>query len=474
MARLDGCRFRSRVARLGLKTTAGAKIFGDIGWVLNTGFGISRTRGPYIIADSANDLSLTFSFTIPAEFQLVGQMGLFDLLLTAPTTGGANGLSGQLDLNFAPSSGDARKLYFSDFASSLSSAQINTSQAAHLDLAATFGFGFEKDANGRYQEQSDFPSLTADLIVDWNLAALAPPTVSFGHLKLNFGELLNHFLDPIIRPIVEVLEPMKPILDFLTTPVPIVSSLGNRQITLIDLARLFGDGADAAADFVESVAEVARIASLLGRADEGISLDLGDLNFGSLDLRKARGDGAGALPTQFTGVDDAGFKSLIAGSALKTADQIRSQPGASQFSQVSPKNGKSGFSIPILDNPTSIVGMMFGLTVDLVRYKPPAVLLSLKYEFPPIPVWPTPPVTLTIGVFAQFELHLEFGYDSTGFAEFAKTRNTFDLLDGLFLDDDPDNLGGDPKEATLRIGVSAKGRARRRDCFSRRPRRHLR
>ena len=267
--------------------------------------------------------------------------------------------------------------------------------------------------------------------------------------------MINHFLDPIITPIQEVLLPLKPMLDFISAPLPLLSSFG-KDISLIDLARLTGDsGVTAAADFLDSVAEVARIAALVGRADEGLVLDLGNFSFGATDLRHARGDGANSLPTQFSGLDDPAFEALIAGSALNSADQIRSQPGAGQFDQVAPRNNDAGFTIPILDDPKSIIGMMFGINVELIHYKPPAVLLTVKYEFPSIPIWATPPVELTLGVFGQFELHMGIGYDTAGFAAFQKSHNTFDLLNGLYLDDDPDHLGGDPNEATLRVGISA-------------------
>ena len=349
------------------------------------------------------------------DFQLVGQLGFFDLLLQTSSSGAPSGLSGQLDLNIAPSVGDARKLFFADFVSAMASAQITTTQSAHLDLAATFGFDFEKDATGRYVERSNFPSLTSDFVVDWDLAAPTAPHVSFDHLKLNFGQLINEFLDPIIHPIQQVLVPLKPLIDFISTPLPLLSGFG-KDVTLIDLAAYFGgEGAAEAADFIDSVGEISRIVALIGHADEGLVLDLGNFSFGATDLRHARGDGPNALPTQFSGLDDPAFQALLGVSALNSADQIRSQPGAGQFDQVAPRNNSSGFTIPILDDPKSIIGMMFGINVELVHYKPPSVLLSVKYEFPSILIWATPPVDLTLGVFGQFELHMGIGYDSSGF-----------------------------------------------------------
>ena len=425
---------------------------------MDIGFGVSRARGPYMVTESARDVSLSYDFHVPETFQAVGQIGLFQLLLQGNADGNT-GLTGSLDLNIGASAGAAGTRSISpDFASILSNSAINFGQLAHIDLDAAFGFLFQRDGTGRLTEVSDFPSITANLVVDWNLGSPAAPSVAFNDITLNFGELLNQFLNPIISPILQAMEPLKPILDLLSAPLPLVSAFSDSPVTILDVAQLqpFNQNVARAAAFIESVADIYRLAALLGSADENVTLDLGDFRFGNFDLRKERGSGSGALPKTFSGLNDPTFQTLVAGSDLNTADEIRSQPGAGQFNQVVPRTGDHGLSIPILDDPKSILGLMFGFNVDLVRYKPPSFEIDVEFEFPPIPVWSPPPVLLTIGVEAGVEVRLAFGYDTGGLVAFSKTHDINSLLDGLYLDDDPDRLGDDPLELRAFFGVTAK------------------
>ena len=72
-------------------------------------------------------------------------------------------------------------------------------------------------------------------LLDWQIlgsdpATSADPDVGFYDIQLFFGEFVNDFLAPIFEPVIDIIAPFKPILDFLTDPLPIVSDLTGQAI----------------------------------------------------------------------------------------------------------------------------------------------------------------------------------------------------------------------------------------------------
>jgi hypothetical protein len=87
---------------------------------------------------------------------------------------------------------------------------------------------------------TNFPSLVADFTLDWSigdrstgvLQALGDLNgdflqhglqyVGFSHVGLDLGEFFSDLIGPIVNKVAEVTEPIKPFLDFLTTPIPVI------------------------------------------------------------------------------------------------------------------------------------------------------------------------------------------------------------------------------------------------------------
>ncbi len=67
------------------------------------------------------------------------------------------------------------------------------------------------------------------------------PQIDFGNVELNLGSFLNDFLGPIVDRVNEVIDPVRPIIDVLTAPLPVISDLAG-PTTLLDVADLFGYG----------------------------------------------------------------------------------------------------------------------------------------------------------------------------------------------------------------------------------------
>src|SRR5262249_57323504 len=63
--------------------------------------------------------------------------------------------------------------------------------------------------------------------------------VGFENVGLDLGSYFSNFIKPIVQKIQEYTAPIKPFLDFLTTPIPIISDLAG-PTTLLDIAAKSG------------------------------------------------------------------------------------------------------------------------------------------------------------------------------------------------------------------------------------------
>jgi hypothetical protein len=127
------------------------------------------------------------------------------------------------------------------------------------------------------------------------------------------------------------------------------------------------------------------------------------------------------------------------------------------------KNGAGGakkpFSFPIIEDPSQVFGMLMGKPAVLVAYDMPP--LDFKAEFTAFfPIFG--PLGLSINLEAALTIDFAFGYDTTGFTDFADSgfKNPLLLANGLYVSDDPKNPlydggGDDPPELTFTGGLWA-------------------
>jgi len=125
----------------------------------------------------------------------------------------------------------------------------------NLDLIASFG------------GNAQFPSLSSNFLLDWDLTDSQPetgeetlggkPKISFTNNTLNLGEFLGDFLAPIVDDIQKVLGPIEPVIDFLIAPIPIISDLAG-PVTVLDVIGLFTSpqAAEGVETFLEVLAQV--------------------------------------------------------------------------------------------------------------------------------------------------------------------------------------------------------------------------
>ncbi|MCA9197940.1 MAG: FG-GAP repeat protein, partial [Planctomycetales bacterium] len=294
------------------------------------------------------------------------------------------------------------------------------------------------------------PQLKTGFNLDWTVSNFGDllgnaPQIEFANVQMNLGSFLSDFLRPIVENINNTLDPVRPVLDVLTDPIPVISDLGG-PVTLLDLADFFGYGDYN--DFIYAVDDISDLAQQLSEIS-------GDNNW--IDLGGFNVDGALAGSTRGSG------NLTAAVNAVQTFETIRSQIDASpQPAQAAAFNssvgfsGGGGFKFPILENPSSAFGLLLGQDVTLFGYDMPALVAQFEYsQF--FPVWGPIGARITGSVGAEFDF--AFGFDTYGMRQFAENDYQFpeQIFNGFFISDTAsvDGTGADVPEVTLSAALKA-------------------
>src|SRR5205085_1971205 len=117
--------------------------------------------------------------------------------------------------------------------SSVFSASLKLDANVYLKLKASFG-------------SANFPSISSDFVLTWQFDPTKdnkPPQVAFKNVTLDLGTFITNFAKPIINEVDKFIKPLRPVVDFLTAPIPVISQLsGNPKLSLLDLAIAFEGG----------------------------------------------------------------------------------------------------------------------------------------------------------------------------------------------------------------------------------------
>ncbi len=444
----------------------------DMLWSLALDFGVDRSSGLYFKTPGAGtDLQLEMKATLAAGSQLTAQLGF--LAVTATQPGATDSVTGKpalptmLDLTFAAGfTGGLQTLTLSSLGGgSLPGVTATFGGSASVDLDLSLGFDISNGA-----VDTAYPNFVAQLLIGgggngqtpWtfsgnNLAATTAPCVAINDIQLDFGSFLNNYIGAILGPVVSVLKPLEPIIDFLNTEVPIIN-----EPLLQAVVDLFGGDAQNVGEFFSFLSGIIHFASDFsgGTGGSPLRLSLGSFDFGTLDLRQLPGTGGNSLPdTSSSG----GFNQLVGdlqnmAGALDFQSQSQIDSSAAQanptFGADWGATGETNITFPILDNPMSVLGLMFGQQVTLVHITAPKLVASANFSVD-IPVYPavTADLTANFGIFVKFAA----GYDTYGLVEAGKDIKAGnvsavpgDLADGLFIDD---TKGADGLPATA-IGIT--------------------
>ncbi|TAK79855.1 MAG: hypothetical protein EPO20_30620, partial [Betaproteobacteria bacterium] len=249
---------------LGLGMEGGLGV--EVAWNFGLGLGISTEDGPFINIDRRDDSDdpiPELSLSLDAGFQpgsaLVGRLGFLQFTAAASNTDvDGNGID---DLNHIHADFSIDLINGSDS----SDTRLSFFELGDLDAAVEFNAGAQLDLALRLEFNEALlpdiisaimPALVADFTFDWDTSVSSSAIIASGFdfdfagglneirfedIGLDLGSFLGDFLGPIVAQIQEFTEPLQPIIDILMAPIPVVSDLAGKPVTLIDIASAFGE-----------------------------------------------------------------------------------------------------------------------------------------------------------------------------------------------------------------------------------------
>ncbi|MEL7335696.1 MAG: calcium-binding protein, partial [Planctomycetota bacterium] len=285
--------------------------------------------------------------------------------------------------------------------------------------------------------------------------------VSMRDVTLDMGDLYDDFIDPMVAEVQSNLRPIKPVIDLLTAPLPIVS----------DLAELADKGPiSAISSAQQSVQKTVRAIDAILEYQGLSDAERGPQTLFSFEVQKS-----GVDPQTAANHDEAIRKNLDKvredGLTLQLNDQHK--PGGYEAwskSQSWDTQFGGSFHVPILSDPDTLAMMLLGddqaefFSFDFIA----DLSMNVDLRFPIAPLLNMAALNAGIGFSGQ--LNIGGGYDASGLQRLADAvdfssraalndsinANSDLLLQGLYLDDHNADAGthreghaGDEAELTL-------------------------
>ena len=369
---------------------------------------------------------------------------------------GQNGSGNAKNDRDTDNSAHNEKIKTDNIASALS---LETNFEGNLDINVKIELGFDAD-----KIDIGFPKIGTTFHLSWEAVFGKPfgelKQAGFDDISLNLGDFVKRTLKPILGKIQKVIEPIMPLIDFLQSEIPVLSSLpkGGSKMTFLNLIKSIGSANGVELGMIDDIVKVANLVKTIGSFDPG-EVKLGSLNlFSGLDTDKDVSSflsGTSALPL-------GDFARRISGGDLSAASTAANS-FSSKFGSPSTSNGKEyGWFFPIFTNDNSSVlkslcnstlQLMFGQDVSLVEYRMSPLIFDFDWSksFPIVG-----PLCADIGLSFGAQIELCFGYDTHGLISWKKTgfKDLWALADGFYIND-LDSNGKDISEVIFYSGITA-------------------
>ncbi len=325
------------------------------------------------------------------------------------------------------------------------------------------------------------PSVSTELIFQYQIAKVLEGTyadaetgvvipVTFKDITLDAGAFFSSFLLPILNAAWDVIGPIEPVLDFLTDPLPGVSSIVGHSVSLIDIAQLLGGDNPTIASVITTVKVIDEVANLIQEIKQistggTLKIDFGTYTFGTATVgpqapAPSQGGPAATTFDPFSSSLSSVDVSSAVAKAGNTIQTIGSNAAASSaMSSVAALNNGSSttagkFSIPILTDPLSALQLLTGnaSAVNLFVWQLPSFSFTFakSWHFPLIGV-PFVNIGADLGISFTASLNVTIGYDTLGITEFLSSHNPLFLEDGFYILDTQPQVTLD---ASISIGAS--------------------
>lgn len=432
---------------LGLAVEGDAAINLSTSLTLNIGLGASLTRGFFIEADEDTEFEAGLSLALPADLSM--RLGPLSFDFEDATV--SDELEANLTVDFGNQSYGLAQL--PDLFSNINidgsvRAEVGANLTASLfdngpglGVSLAMGFNEEAEAGGSAVAFSDLTTNTADKFF-----------FEITDTYIDLGGLLSGPVGEIFAQVDTMLEPLRPVLDLLTSEIPVLSDIskiaGGGAVTVLDAMRIFGDDFDSAVTFIETVDQVSdTIATLAGVAGTS-RVSLGGFTVDDADRASFLGATSAA----------AGESAINMTPAMENGEHgIAADPASSDVAEAYSGVTEGSLTFPVFEEPAGVlVDLLFGGNPNLVYWDMPDLEagFTLSQSFPIFP-------PLFAKFFGGFEFATDFalGYDTRGIrqameGELSASQMAGKMLNGVFLDD-VDSGGHDKPELTFTATVGA-------------------
>ena len=385
----------------------------DLDYTLNLGLGIDLEPNEFFIdTSSAEDVIFSLDPELPT---LQAKLPF----LTVDVTDNNSLFNFTLDLDDG-AAGDNR-LTTDEF----SNIRVTPNGSADINL------NLVTSSNASFAEY--LPKFGTDLKIHWDFQENGGvPTVQFENNTLYLDSFLEKVLTPALDRVNPILDPIAQVTNILDTEIGFLSDAFGQEINLAKLAELFSFGNSRGLETIGQVAEaidfIDDLHNLSQPTNGEIAINLGDVDLQNFDLRSS------AASTEQATLDGQDF---IPDSSTPTE--------ANTLWESSQSGG--GFSMPILENPSSITKLFLGdEAVDLFKYDLPTLDLdaSISAQFPILG-----PIGAKLEGGIEAFADLGFGFDTQGFMDWqAEGGQASDIFNGFYIDDN--RVGGvDKPEASI-------------------------
>ncbi|NBP88241.1 MAG: calcium-binding protein, partial [Planctomycetia bacterium] len=442
---------------LGLAVEGDAAIYLNTSLALNIGLGASLTRGFFIETDEDTEFTAGLSLALPADLS----MRLGPLSFDFEDATATDELEANLTVDFGNQSYGLTQLP-DLFANINIGGSVRAEVGANLTASLFGGSG---------------PGLGVSLAMGFNEEAQAGGSaVSFENLTTNtadkfFFEITDTYIDlggllsgpvgEIFGQVDAMLEPLRPVLDLLTSEIPVLSDVskmaGGGAVTVLDAMRMFGDDFDSAVTFIETVDQVSDTISTLAGISGSSRVSLGGMTVD--DANKASFLGATSASAGESAINMTDPVSNADLNITGNASVASADPGSSNVASAYSGVKSGDLTFPVFDDPARIlVDLLFGGNPTLVYWDMPDLVagFTLSQSFPIFP-------PLFAKFFGGFEFATDFalGYDTRGIRQAMEGgldpgQMASKMLNGVFLDDvNPDGLDKPELTFTATVGAGA-------------------
>eukprot|EP01064_Diplonema_japonicum_P037205 TRINITY_DN8659_c0_g1_i1.p1 TRINITY_DN8659_c0_g1~~TRINITY_DN8659_c0_g1_i1.p1 ORF type:complete len:5459 (+),score=1664.04 TRINITY_DN8659_c0_g1_i1:4665-21041(+) len=310
-----------------------------------------------------------------------------------------------------------------------------------------------------------------------NFKVITTPPVMSGtflilDVTLDLGKFVTELLNPIFGKLSGLLKPLTPILDALGKPLPVISDIAKRDVSLFELPEmlingLLGSGGPVRGyvtgvlDYLTAISDMIELIKLIIEVVDEIATNPPDsfkVEFGDFEIGGVNGF------SRYAGVRPGTFATTTRSAAiLEDLDAVpasATNQGSNKMKRLLASLTDSGkvFYLPFL-SASGVMKLITGDDVDLFIINSPTLDIDVVVDFW-IPLGPW--ITIDIYGAFRFKAHIAVGYDTSGIrrAVASKPFNPLLALDGFFISDTdtPDGKGVDVPElyskGVLKLGAT--------------------